>query len=117
MTTTRIGGSSDTMVISVLERRAEVGLRRALGATRGHVRAQFLAESLLLSALGGVGGPLLGVAVTGLYAYVRGWPIVVPAWTLGGGLAATLLVGAVAGLYPAVRASRLPPTVALAAGP
>ncbi|MEE6257835.1 ABC transporter permease [Plantactinospora sonchi] len=109
-------GIANTMVISVLERRAEVGLRRALGATRGHVRAQFLAESLLLSALGGAGGLLLGIGVTGGYAYVQGWPIVVPAWATGGGLAATLLIGAVAGLYPAVRASRLAPTEALAAG-
>jgi len=109
-------GIANTMVISVLERRAEVGLRRALGATRGHVRGQFLAESLLLSALGGVGGTLLGVGVTALYAYSRGWPTVVPAWAMTAGLAATLLIGAVAGLYPAVRASRLPPTVALAAG-
>ncbi|MEO3924874.1 FtsX-like permease family protein [Micromonosporaceae bacterium B7E4] len=109
-------GVANTMVISVLERRAEVGLRRALGATRGHVRAQFLAESLLLSALGGAGGTLLGVVVTALYAYARGWPTVVPVWATGGGLAATLLIGAVAGLYPAVRASRLAPTAALATG-
>lgn len=109
-------GIANTMVISVLERRAEVGLRRALGATRGHVRGQFLVESLLLSALGGIGGTLLGVGVTGLYAYTRGWPTVVPAWAMGAGLVATLLIGVVAGLYPAVRASRLAPTVALATG-
>ena len=107
-------GVANTMVISVLERRAEIGLRRSLGATRGQIRLQFLAESLLLSALGGVGGVLLGVLVTGVYAATQGWPTVVPAWAMAGGVVATLLIGAVAGLYPAVRASRLSPTEALA---
>ncbi|MEU1388262.1 MULTISPECIES: ABC transporter permease [unclassified Nonomuraea] len=108
-------GVANTMVISVLERRAEIGLRRSLGATRGQIRTQFLAESLLLSALGGAGGILLGTGVTVAYAFSRGWPAVVPAWATVGGLAATLLIGAVAGLYPAVRASRLSPTEALSA--
>jgi putative ABC transport system permease protein len=107
-------GVANTMVISVLERRAEIGLRRSLGATRGQIRGQFLAESLLLSALGGAGGTLLGIVVTGGYAYLREWPTVVPAWVMLGGLAATLVIGAIAGLYPAVRASRLAPTDALA---
>jgi putative ABC transport system permease protein len=107
-------GVANTMVISVLERRAEIGLRRSLGATRGQIRLQFLAESLLLSALGGLGGVLLGVLVTGVYAATQGWPTVVPAWAMAGGVVATLLIGAVAGLYPAVRASRLSPTEALA---
>lgn len=107
-------GVANTMVISVLERRAEIGLRRSLGATRGQVRTQFLAESLLLSALGGTGGVLLGIAVTTGYALTQSWPAVVPAWATGGGIAATLLIGAVAGLYPAVRAARLAPTEALA---
>ena len=108
-------GVANTMVISVLERRAEIGLRRSLGATRGQVRLQFLVESQLLSALGGVGGVLLGIAVTSVYAATQGWPSVVPAWASVGGVVATLLIGAVAGLYPAVRASRLAPTEALAA--
>ncbi|WP_067816615.1 ABC transporter permease [Actinomadura kijaniata] len=107
-------GVANTMVISVLERRSEIGLRRALGATRGQVRTQFLAESLLLSALGGAGGAALGAAVTAGYAVAQGWPVVVPAWAVFGGVAATLAIGAVAGLYPAVRASRLSPTEALA---
>jgi putative ABC transport system permease protein len=107
-------GVANTMVISVLERRAEIGLRRALGATRGQIRAQFLAESLLLSALGGAGGVLLGVTVTALYATYQGWPSVVPPWASAGGVAATMLIGVVAGLYPAIRASRLSPTEALA---
>ncbi len=108
-------GVANTMVISVLERRAEIGLRRSLGATRGQIRVQFLAESLLLSALGGVGGVVLGVAVTALYATTQSWPAVVPAWASAGGVGATLIIGAIAGLYPAIRAARLAPTEALAA--
>ncbi|MGW3497765.1 ABC transporter permease [Streptomyces sp. NPDC001020] len=108
-------GVANTMVISVLERRAEIGLRRSLGATRGQIRTQFLAESLLLSGLGGVAGALLGTAVTAGYALYQGWPIVVPPWAVAGGFAATFAIGGLAGVYPAVRASRLSPTEALAA--
>jgi putative ABC transport system permease protein len=108
-------GVANTMVISVLERRAEIGLRRSIGATRGQIRLQFLAESLLLSTLGGVGGVAIGIAVTTLYATTQSWPTVVPAWAMAGGVAATLLIGAIAGLYPAIRAARLAPTEALAA--
>ncbi|MFJ2216541.1 ABC transporter permease [Streptomyces sp. NPDC101062] len=108
-------GVANTMVISVLERRAEIGLRRALGARRGHIRTQFLAESQLLAGLGGIGGVLLGVGVTTAYALSQGWPVVVPVWAMAGGVAATLVIGALAGLYPAFRAARLPPTEALAA--
>ena len=107
-------GVANTMVISVLERRAEIGLRRSLGATRGHIRVQFLAEALLLSVLGGGSGVLLGSAVTAVYASLQGWPTVVPAWVTAGGIAATLVIGALAGLYPAIRAARLAPTEALA---
>jgi len=107
-------GVANTMVISVLERRAEIGLRRSVGATRGHIRVQFLTESQLLAALGGTGGVALGTVVTAVYALSRGWPTVVPAWAMAGGILATLLIGAVAGLYPALRAARLPPTEALA---
>ncbi len=107
-------GVANTMVISVLERRAEIGLRRSLGATRGHIRLQFLVESQLLSVLGGVAGVLLGIAVTVGYATYQGWPSVVPAWATLGGLGATLVIGGIAGIYPAVRASRLSPTEALA---
>ena len=101
------------MVISVLERRPGIGLRRALGATRGHIRIQFLAESLLLSALGGLGGALLGIAVTAGYAASQHWPAVVPPWATLGGVLATLVIGAGAGIYPAWRAARMPPTDAL----
>jgi putative ABC transport system permease protein len=101
------------MFIGVLERRSEIGLRRALGATRGHIRAQFLSESILLSLLGGVVGIFAGIAATAVYATTQRWSVVVPvqAWT--GGLAAALVIGAVAGLLPALRAARLSPTEAL----
>jgi len=108
-------GIANTMVISVLERRSEIGLRRSIGATRGHIRVQFLAESLLLSALGGAGGIALGLALTTGFAAYQHWPTVVPAWATGGGLLATVLIGAAAGIYPAWRASRLSPTEALGA--
>ncbi|MEV0596624.1 ABC transporter permease [Nonomuraea cavernae] len=107
-------GVANTMVISVLERRAEIGLRRSLGATRGQIRLQFLAESLLLSAIGGVGGVALGIGVTTAYAGFQGWPAIVPVWVMLGGVFATLVIGGVAGFYPAVRAARMSPTEALA---
>ncbi|WP_250000793.1 ABC transporter permease [Actinoplanes sp. M2I2] len=108
-------GVANTMVISVLERRAEIGLRRSLGATRGQIRTQFVAESLLLSLLGGAAGVLLGYLVTGVYATTQAWPTVVPLWALVGGVGATVVIGAMAGLYPAIRAARLAPTEALVA--
>ncbi|TDB91111.1 response regulator [Actinomadura sp. KC216] len=109
-------GVANTMVISVLERRGEIGLRRSLGVTRGQIRLQFLTESLLLSGLGGLAGAAAGAVVTTAYATARDLPPVIPPWALAGGLAATLLIGALAGLYPALRAARLSPTVALTTG-
>ncbi len=106
-------GVANIMVISVLERRSEIGLRRALGATRGQIRAQFLAEAILLSAAGGIIGVAIGVVATVGYASAHGEPAVIPAAAWAGGLAAALLIGAVAGLLPAIRAARLSPTRAL----
>jgi putative ABC transport system permease protein len=106
-------GVANVMVISVLERRSEIGLRRSLGATRRHVALQFLAEALLLAGIGGIVGVLLGAAIGSGYAWSRGWPAVVPPFVLAGGVGAALLIGAVAGLYPALRAARLAPTEAL----
>ena len=106
-------GVANTMVISVLERRAEIGLRRSQGATRGHIRLQFLGEALLLALLGGGAGILLGGLVTAGYARLQGWPVDIPVWVAAGGMSATLLIGGLAGLYPAMRAARLEPTEAL----
>jgi putative ABC transport system permease protein len=106
-------GVANIMVISVLERRSEIGLRRALGATRGQIRAQFLAEAILLSLAGGAAGVIAGGLATAIYAHAKSWAIVISPEAWAGGLAATLLIGALAGLPPAIRAARLSPTQAL----
>lgn len=108
-------GIANVMVISVLERRSEIGLRRALGATRPHIRRQFLTEALVLAGLGGVAGVVLGVVVTAIYASSQNEQVVVPLAAVGAGVGASILVGAIAGLYPAIRAARLAPTEALRA--
>jgi putative ABC transport system permease protein len=109
-------GVANTMVISALERRREIGLRRALGATRPHIAGQFLVESVLLSALGGAFGLVTGIAATAAYVLPRGWVVAVPGWVSVAAVVVTMAIGALAGLYPAVRAARLSPTTALASG-
>jgi putative ABC transport system permease protein len=108
-------GVANTMVISVLERRRDIGLRRALGAHRGQIRIQFLAESVALASLGGAAGALLGVAATVGYATWQRWPPVIPLSAVASGIGGALIVGVVAGVYPAMRAARLAPTEALSA--
>lgn len=106
-------GVANIMVISVLERRSEIGLRRALGARRGQIRVQFLSEAILLALLGGAAGIGAGIAATAIYASTKGWAIVIPASAWAGGLGAAILIGAIAGLLPALRAARMSPTEAL----
>jgi len=106
-------GVANIMVISDLERRSEIGLRRALGATRGQIRTQFLSEAILLALGGGAVGIAAGALATAVYAATKGWTIVVPTVAWAGGFGAALLIGAIAGLVPALRAARLSPTEAL----
>jgi putative ABC transport system permease protein len=106
-------GVANIMIISVLERRSEIGLRRALGATKGHIRTQFLSEAILLGLLGGAVGVALGAASTVVYAHTKHWATVIPTEAWAGGIAASLIIGALAGLIPALRAARLSPTQAL----
>jgi putative ABC transport system permease protein len=106
-------GVANIMVISVLERRSEIGLRRALGATKGDIRIQFLSESILLALAGGMIGVIAGIASTAIYAHARGWAVVIPVIAWAGGIGAAILIGALAGLLPALRAARMSPTEAL----
>jgi putative ABC transport system permease protein len=106
-------GVANIMVISVLERRSEIGLRRALGAAKRHIRMQFLSEAILLAALGGAIGVAAGAASTAIYAATKQWDVVVPTVAWAGGLAAAALIGVIAGLLPALRAARMSPTEAL----
>lgn len=109
-------GIANVMFVSVLERRSEIGLRRALGARRGHIAAQFLAESLLLATLGGLAGVAAGLAATSGYAELQGWSILVPIPAVWAAFGSAIVIGAVAGVYPALRAARLSPTEALRGG-
>ena len=106
-------GVANIMLIGVLERRSEIGLRRSLGATKGQIRTQFLTEAILLALLGGAAGVAAGAISTVVYASTKHWTAVVPASAWAGGLGAAILIGAVAGLLPAIRAARLSPTEAL----
>jgi putative ABC transport system permease protein len=106
-------GIANVMLMSVLERRSEIGLRRALGATREHVAGQFLAEAVLLAGTGGAIGVIVGSSIAAVYAHSQGWPSVIPPVGIAGGIGGAILIGAVAGLYPALRAASVPPTEAL----
>ena len=106
-------GVANIMLIGVLERRSEIGLRRSLGATKGQIRTQFLVEAILLALLGGAAGVAAGAISTIIYAHIKHWTAVVPASAWAGGLAAAILIGAIAGLLPAIRAAQLSPTEAL----
>jgi putative ABC transport system permease protein len=106
-------GVGNIMLIGVLERRSEIGLRRALGATKANIRGQFLSEAILLSLLGGAAGVTAGALATAVYAQSKHWTLVIPTTAWAGGLGAALLIGALAGLLPALRAARLSPTEAL----
>ncbi len=106
-------GVANVMVIGVIERRGEIGLRRAIGATRAHIRRQFFTEALTLATLGGTAGVLLGVAVTYGYSLAQGWRVIMPPVAVIGGFAAAVAIGVIAGVYPAIRASRVSPTEAL----
>jgi len=106
-------GIANVMVIAVIERRTEIGLRRALGATKAHIRRQFLTEAVLLAGAGGLVGVALGAGVTAVYASIENWQVVIPPAAIGGGILAAIVIGGIAGLYPAARAARLPPTDAL----
>ena len=106
-------GVANIMIISVLERRSEIGLRRALGATRRHIRVQFLAEAVLLALIGGAAGVGAGALSTAIYANTKHELVVIPTEAWAGGIGAALLIGAIAGLWPAIRAARMSPTQAL----
>ncbi len=106
-------GIANIMVISVIERRGEIGLRRSLGATRKHIASQFIIESTVLSLLGGLLGVAIGVSIVFGYARYKDFEAIIPWYWLSIGLAAAFGLGAFAGLYPAWRASRLDPAEAV----
>lgn len=108
-------GIADTMFVSVLERRREIGLRRALGARRADILAQFLLEAVVLGVVGGVAGLAVGAASGAAWSASRGWPLVVPLQDALLALAASVVVAAIAGLAPSVRAARQSPVSALSA--
>lgn len=106
-------GIANVALMSVMERRREIGLRRALGARRAHIVGQFLFEAAVLGSLGGAAGGAIGQIVVVVVSAQQSWtPTLDPALTVGSAPAG-LVVGVVAGLYPAVRAASVPPLEAL----
>lgn len=106
-------GIANTTFVSVLERTAEIGLRRALGARPRHIAAQFLTESATLGSLGGLVGTSLGVAIVVFVAIAHDWSAVLYPWTVFSAPLAGTAVGLAAGLYPAMSAARIEPVEAL----
>lgn len=108
-------GVANTMVIAVIERRGEIGLRRALGARARHIAVQFLLEAAALAVIGGVVGVGLGTLATAIVDRAGGTPFAMPPLVPATGIAAAIAIGVLAGIYPAARAARMPPAEALRA--
>jgi putative ABC transport system permease protein len=106
-------GIMNTLLVSVTERTREIGIRLAVGAKARHILAQFLAESTALSLAGGLLGTVLGIAAAALIGYLAEWPILVAPRAVGLAFFFAAAVGLVFGVYPARRAARLDPIVAL----
>jgi putative ABC transport system permease protein len=110
-----VGGVAiaNVMVMSVLERRMEIGVRRSIGATRREIRYQFLLESIVLSGIGGLVGVLLGTAITLGYTNYTNIVFSIPVWQIFGAVLLALLIGAISGVYPAIKASKIQPAEAV----
>jgi putative ABC transport system permease protein len=106
-------GIMNIMLASVLERTREIGVRRAIGATRRDIQAQFVVESFAISVIGGVSGIIIGIVLARLVAAYAGWPTVITVWSLLLSTGVSVAVGLVSGIYPATRASQLNPIEAL----
>jgi putative ABC transport system permease protein len=106
-------GIANTTFVGVIERTAEIGLRRSFGARPRHVAAQFLAESAVLGTLGGLVGTSLGVGTVLLIAIINDWTAILHPLTVGPAPLVGTVVGLAAGLYPALRAARIEPADAL----
>jgi putative ABC transport system permease protein len=108
-------GIANTMVVAVMERRGEIGLRRAMGARTGQIALQFVLEAAVIGLGGGVMGAAFGVYVVYLYTAAFSQLFAIPVWLLGAGPGMSVVIGAIAGLYPSLKAARQSPTTALRA--
>ena len=110
-----VGGVAiaNVMVMSVLERRMEIGVRRSIGATRREIRYQFLLESIVLSGIGGLVGVMLGSLITLAYTNYTNIVFSIPVWQILGAVVLALLIGAISGVYPAIKASKIQPAEAV----